>query len=250
MSTVSYRHHQQVQAGTLAAGLAVFALVALGAFQLALALGTPFGQAAWGGDSADLTSAQRFGSVGAVVIYAAAAAVLLARVGPTTRPRTLWLLKWGPWFFAGLFALSALANFASQSHWENYLLGPAGLLLAGLCAVVGRTPLRSGRSSGREAAGTLRGFDSRRLQSVSRTGCAQYARRPYTTRVVSWSSIRRQRSQLGSPQVEDASLPRVARGSASVRAMNTHVPAILARSRRQIPSRRDRHDTAEHHVGA
>jgi hypothetical protein len=143
MSTVSYAHHERVQIGTLAAAGAVFGFAALASFQLALAVGAPLGHAAWGGDSADLTSAQRFGSAVSVVIYAAAAVILLARIGLTTGPRTLWLLKWGPWFFAALFALSALANFASQSHWENYLLGPVGLVLSGLCVVVARTPLRS-----------------------------------------------------------------------------------------------------------
>jgi hypothetical protein len=94
MSTVSYAHHERVQIGTLAAAGAVFGFAALASFQLALAVGAPLGHAAWGGDSADLTSAQRFGSAVSVVIYAAAAVILLARIGLTTGPRTLWLLKW------------------------------------------------------------------------------------------------------------------------------------------------------------
>src|SRR5580765_4654584 len=78
MSTISYRHHERLQAGQIAAALAATGFVALGAFQLALALGAPFGHAAWGGGSADLTSAQRLGSAVSVVLYALAAAVVLA----------------------------------------------------------------------------------------------------------------------------------------------------------------------------
>jgi hypothetical protein len=142
-SSVPYRR-ERLQVGPLAAGLAVFGFMALGMFQLALALGAPLGHAAWGGDSADLTSSQRVGSAVSVVVYAAAAAVVLARVGLTTRPRRRWLLSWGPWFLAALFALSGFANLASQSRWETYLLGPSAVVLAALCVVIGRTPLRSG----------------------------------------------------------------------------------------------------------
>jgi hypothetical protein len=124
ISTISYRHHERLQAGQIAAALAATGFVALGALQLALALGAPFGHAAWGGGSVDLTSAQRLGSAVSVVLYASAAAVVLARVGLTRRPRSRRLLRWSPWVLAVLFAVSALANFASQSHWENYLLGP------------------------------------------------------------------------------------------------------------------------------
>lgn len=143
MSTVSYRHHEHPEGAQIAATLAATGFVALGVFQLALVLGAPFGHAAWGGDSAEPTSAQRVGSAVSVVIYAAAAAVVLARVGLTKRPPTQWVMKWSPWVLAALFAISALANFASQSRWENYLQGPLAVVLAALCVIVGRTPLPS-----------------------------------------------------------------------------------------------------------
>ena len=93
MSTISYRHHERLQAGQIAAALVATGFVALGAFQLALALGAPFGHAAWGGGSVDLTSSQRLGSAVSVVLYASAAAVVLARVGLTRRPRSRRLLR-------------------------------------------------------------------------------------------------------------------------------------------------------------
>ncbi|MGZ6732916.1 MAG: hypothetical protein ACXVE3_17005 [Gaiellaceae bacterium] len=110
---------------------------------MALAFGAPLGHAAWGGDTADLTSGQKIGSAVSVVIYAVAAAVVLARVGLANWPRSHRLLKWSPWILAVLFAVSALANFASQSHWENYLLGPAAVVLASLCVIIARTPMTS-----------------------------------------------------------------------------------------------------------
>ena len=143
MSTISYRHHERLHVGQVAAVLAATAFVALGVFQLMLAFGAPFGHAAWGGDAADLTSGQRIGSAVSVVIYAAAAAVVLARTGLSNWPRTHRLLKWTPWVLTGLFAISAAANFASQSHWENYLLGPTAAVLAVLCAIVARSPMTS-----------------------------------------------------------------------------------------------------------
>jgi hypothetical protein len=143
MSTLSYRHHERLQVGQIAAALAATGFVALGVFQLALAFGAAFGHAAWGGDAADLTSGQRIGSAVSVVIYAAAATVVLARVGLSHWPRRHGLLMWTPWVLAGLFAISAVANFASQSHWENYLLGPAAVVLAVLCVIVARSPTQS-----------------------------------------------------------------------------------------------------------
>ena len=143
MSTILYGHQERFHVGQIAAGLAATGFVGLAVFQSALVFGAPLGHAAWGGAAADLTSAQRIGSALSVVLYAAAAAVVLARVGLSNWPRTHRLLKWTPWALAGLFAISAVANFASQSHWENYLLGPAAVVLAVLCAIVARSPMTS-----------------------------------------------------------------------------------------------------------
>jgi hypothetical protein len=42
------------------------------------------------------------------------------------------------------------ANFASQSHWENYLLGPTAAVLAFLCVIVARSPMTSHWHIGRK----------------------------------------------------------------------------------------------------
>jgi len=123
-----------------AAGAAAIGFVGLGLFQLLLAFGAPLGHAAWGGDSADLSSAQRAGSAVSVAFYAAACLAVLSRVGVASRPRSRPLTRWGPWCLAVVLGVAALANFASQSRWESYVLGPLAVVLAALCVVVALAP--------------------------------------------------------------------------------------------------------------
>jgi hypothetical protein len=143
MSTISYDHQDRLQVAQIAAALAITGFIALAVFQVALASGAQLGHAAWGGASTNLTSGQRIGSAVSVLIYAAAASVVLARLGLSRRPRSQPLLKWFPWFLVVVFAISAFANFASQSHWENYLLGPVSVALAVLCLIVAQCPMPS-----------------------------------------------------------------------------------------------------------
>jgi hypothetical protein len=49
-------------------------------------------------------------------------------------------MTWAPWCLTVILAVAALANFASQSHWERYALGPLAVVLAVLCALVARAP--------------------------------------------------------------------------------------------------------------
>lgn len=100
MSTISHGHGERLSDGHIAAVTAAAGFVALGVFELTLAFGAPFGHAAWGGESAALTSGQRIGSAVSVLLYALAAAVVLARVGLTGWPRSHRLLKWSPWILA------------------------------------------------------------------------------------------------------------------------------------------------------
>lgn len=122
----------------------------LALFQLLLAAGAPFGAAAWGGSNeGQLPTSLRVGSAIAIVVYGVAAAVILVRAGFAARflPRTV--ARVGSWILVLLLTLGALANFASQSPWERFLLGPVTLLLAGLCLVVARSPERAVGSAGR-----------------------------------------------------------------------------------------------------
>lgn len=124
-----------------AAVLAAAGFAGIAVFQLALAAGAPWGHAAWGGAEAELSTAQRIGSAVAVAVWIAATLIVLGRAGfwRIAGGRSAALVRRGTWVLAALSGLSALANFASQSSWERYLLGPLALVLAGLCLVVTRS---------------------------------------------------------------------------------------------------------------
>jgi hypothetical protein len=119
-------------AGLHAATAAGF--VALGLFQAALALGAPFGRAAWGGGRRDLPPGLRLASALAVPLYAGAAVAVLAR--GTERGRHARLVGRMVWGLACLMAVGAILNAASSSRWERFGWAPfaAGMALA--CAVV------------------------------------------------------------------------------------------------------------------
>ena len=129
------------RAGRVAAVLAALGFLGIALFQVALAAGVDWGHAAWGGAGAELSNAQRIGSAIAVLIWVAAAVLVLGHAGVlgnySSRPG---LFRWGTWAVAALSGVGALANFASQSRYENLILGPLALLLAILSVVVARSP--------------------------------------------------------------------------------------------------------------
>jgi hypothetical protein len=127
---------------SLAAPAAATGLAGIACFQAALALGAPWGHAAWGGAQTHLPPELRVGSAISTVVLALAALVVLARAGYWGPARAMGLFRWGTWALVPLLALSALGNFASTSRWENLLMGPFALLLSLLCLVVARVPLR------------------------------------------------------------------------------------------------------------
>lgn len=122
---------------TVAAIVAVALLVVIVAFQVALALGAPFGYAAWGGRNPGVLPMHlRIASgVAAVVIYPLIILAVLASAGLIDAgwlPIDRTVLMWG---LAGFLALGALANFASRSPRER-LWGPVALAVAICCAII------------------------------------------------------------------------------------------------------------------
>lgn len=114
----------------------------LAVFQLLLAAGAPFGEAAWGGTNhGQLPRGLRVGSGIAIVTYGVAGAVILARAGFRVRFVPGLVAQVGSWVLVVMLAIGSLANVASQSPWERYLLGPVTLVLAVLCLVVARSPM-------------------------------------------------------------------------------------------------------------
>ncbi len=117
-------------------------LGALGTFQLALAAGAPWGEAAWGGASSTLTPGLRVASGVAAVVWSAGALVALRQGGHD---------GWAPlpdrWLrrttiaLAGYSGLGTLMNLASRSELERAIWAPTTLAMAvtlGLTAAWGR----------------------------------------------------------------------------------------------------------------
>lgn len=132
------RHLRRV-AGVAAAGFLVVA-----SLQVALAVGAPFGRAAYGGaNPGTLPMEFRLVSAVAAGFWVVAALHALSRGGFTRRfPR----LGNGriTWVLAGLTAVGALMNIASSSPWERFGWAPVTLGLSILCVIL----TRSGREAG------------------------------------------------------------------------------------------------------
>jgi hypothetical protein len=129
-----------------ARGAALF-FVAFAGFQLALALGAPFGMMTWGGSSAVLPDPMRAASAGAAVVLIGAAAAMLVRAGDwgRTLPRLPFLIL--NWVFAAYLALNTAGNFASKSRDERLIMGWAtviGLVLCVLAATLARARKTAG----------------------------------------------------------------------------------------------------------
>jgi hypothetical protein len=125
-------------AGVVAAVL----YLGLVAFQLALALGAPWGRAAYGGQSAELTTSLRVSSAVAVVVWTGVALVVLRRAG-----FAIWAPlpdAWGPvasWVIVVLGAVAIVLNAITPSALERAIWLPVsiGLFAATLAvALAGR----------------------------------------------------------------------------------------------------------------
>jgi len=116
--------------------------------QIALTAGAPWGEAAWGGQPAQLPTTLRLASGAVAIFYGVIVPlIVLGRAGYGGRDGSSTVFRWGTWFLAALMVLGALLNFASQSRWENYLWGPYTVTLAILCIVVARRAARTAGSA-------------------------------------------------------------------------------------------------------
>lgn len=127
----------------IAAAVAASIFSVAAGFQLALAVGAPWGQAAWGGSHEGvLPAGLRVASIAVAAFFIVAVLVVLGRAGYwPTDVGPFGVFRWGIWALAALMTLSAFGNVASSSAWERFLNAPVALLLALLCLVtaVGRT---------------------------------------------------------------------------------------------------------------
>jgi hypothetical protein len=112
----------------------------LATFQLLLALGVPWGRAAWGGGQEILPSELRVASGVATFVWIGAALLVLARAGYIGNAASSTSVRRATWLLVALLLFGGALNLASSSPWERFGWGPFALLLAVLVAVVARGP--------------------------------------------------------------------------------------------------------------
>lgn len=123
-----------------AARCAAALMVAVGLFQMALALGAPAGRAAWGGAVSVLGPSLRAASAGAALILLLSAGVMLVRAGDLGRrlpARPVWALNL---LLVLQYGANTLANLLSASMAERVFMtaASAALCLLTLIALLGR----------------------------------------------------------------------------------------------------------------
>ena len=119
-----------------AAAMAAIGFVLVAGFQAALALGAPWGRAAWGGAHERLPNALRVASAFAAAFWVVAALVVLARAGFDWSPIPFSVATWGAWVLFGMLLLGAVMNLASRSRLERLIQTPVAAVLAILCLLV------------------------------------------------------------------------------------------------------------------
>lgn len=132
-----YGQSMGVETAAIAAGV-LFGVVAL--FQLALALGVPWGAFAFGGravrDDGTLPPAYRAASAVTAVVLVLFAVVILTRAGVIGTSGDSTLVTVMSWVIVAFMAINTPMNLLGR-HWiEKYVFGGITLVLLVLCAIV------------------------------------------------------------------------------------------------------------------
>ena len=123
-------------------------------FQLALAFGAPFGEAALGGaNSGRLPGALRAVTALQALVWLGLALIVLARGGFAISPVRRRVAYWGTWAIVGILSLAMVLNVASSSPWERYGWAPFILIMLALSVVLARTDADPHRQSAAPSAG-------------------------------------------------------------------------------------------------
>jgi hypothetical protein len=118
------------------AGVTASGFLIVAAFQVALALGAPFGRAALGGANAGrLPPELRLVTTVVAAFWVLAAVHALSRGGFTKSFPRLRNRRF-TWALVGVTALGALMNAASSSPWERYGWAPYTLFLMVVCLIL------------------------------------------------------------------------------------------------------------------
>ena len=119
----------------------VFALIAvvlfglLAVFQLALLLGAPWGEFAWGGQQKKLQPNRRFASGVNIVLYAVMSAMLLTKAGYLHSQPVEAILPFVLWMMVAFAAMGVFLNAITRSKKERAVMLPVAILLF-ICQLV------------------------------------------------------------------------------------------------------------------
>jgi hypothetical protein len=125
----------------IAGALAVSLLAIVAVFQLALALGAPFGKAAWGGRHSGVLPARlRLASaVAGILVYPPIIVIVLSSAGLIDADLVPGNTTAAMWTLAALFLVGTIANAVSRSTTERWW-APVSLAIAICCGVVATSP--------------------------------------------------------------------------------------------------------------
>ena len=115
------------------AGIAAYIFIGLiallGLFQLALAVGAPWGSLAMGGRfPGKFPPSMRIVALVQVVVYALMGAIIFARAGLALQ-EWLDISRIAIWFVVGVSALAVALNLITPSKWERRLWAPVAILM-------------------------------------------------------------------------------------------------------------------------
>lgn len=110
--------------------IALVTLLALTVFQIALILGAPIGNYAWGGQHTVLPKKLRFSSVISIILYLIFASFIATKIGLLTIVVNPATLTTGLWLFTAYFFVGIFMNAISKSKKERLVMTPAAALLA------------------------------------------------------------------------------------------------------------------------
>lgn len=94
------------------------------------------GKGRLGGAHKRLPGGLRIASAVAVVLWLAAALVILARAGYGWSPIPSGVARWATWVLFGLLVAGTLMNLVSRSRLERLIQTPTAAILAILCLLV------------------------------------------------------------------------------------------------------------------
>ena len=111
-------------------------LASLTVFQIALILGAPLGNYAWGGQHKVLPKNLKIGSIVSILLYASFAVIILSKTNIANVINNDATLDVTTWILAGYFWLGVIMNGISRSKTERNLMTPVALILSVLTTII------------------------------------------------------------------------------------------------------------------